>query len=201
MRLNELEVGQDGFNRCLLSPFASRTGRNQPSNTKYIFGPSAWLRSLIKPKEGYGICYIDWTQQEFGIAAALSADENMMSAYSTGDSYLAFAKQAKAVPPDATKRSHKIQRENYKQCVLGKQYGMEEESLSHRISSPRIVARDLIRKHHEVFSRYWAWSDNAVDRAILEGKQQTVFGWTHHIAPGFNPRTVRNFLLDLPGGR
>jgi hypothetical protein len=29
-----LAVGRDGRNRCLLSPFRSKTGRNQPSNAK-----------------------------------------------------------------------------------------------------------------------------------------------------------------------
>ena len=58
MRLNKLAVGSDGRNRCLLSPFASKTGRNQPSNSKFIFGPSAWLRSLIKPPEGMGLANI-----------------------------------------------------------------------------------------------------------------------------------------------
>jgi hypothetical protein len=52
MRLNDLMVGSDARNRALLSPFASRTGRNQPSNVKYIFGPSVWLRGLIKPQQG-----------------------------------------------------------------------------------------------------------------------------------------------------
>jgi DNA polymerase I len=37
LRLNNLQVGGDGFNRTLLSPFGSITGRNQPSNTKYIW--------------------------------------------------------------------------------------------------------------------------------------------------------------------
>jgi hypothetical protein len=59
LRLNDLAVGQDGRNRTILSVFRSRTGRNQPSNTKYIFGPSVWLRSLIKPPPGYGAAYID----------------------------------------------------------------------------------------------------------------------------------------------
>ena len=42
LRLSELAVGSDGRNRTLLSAFRARTGRNQPSNTKFIFGPSAW---------------------------------------------------------------------------------------------------------------------------------------------------------------
>src|SRR5262249_31111674 len=81
LRLNDLAVGPDGRNRCLLSAFGARTGRNQPSNSKYIFGPSAWLRGLIRPREGRAVAYIDWEQQEFGIAAALSGDKAMRAAY------------------------------------------------------------------------------------------------------------------------
>ena len=68
MRLSELAVGDDGRNRCLLSMFRATTGRNQPSNARFIFGPSVWLRGLIQPRAGYGLAYVDWSQQEFGIA-------------------------------------------------------------------------------------------------------------------------------------
>jgi hypothetical protein len=67
MRLNDLAVGCDGRNRTILSAFRSRTGRNQPSNSRFIFGPSVWLRGLIKPPPGYGVAYVDWSQQEFGL--------------------------------------------------------------------------------------------------------------------------------------
>jgi DNA polymerase-1 len=40
LRLNDLAVGADARNRTVLSAFRSRTGRNQPSNSKFIFGPS-----------------------------------------------------------------------------------------------------------------------------------------------------------------
>src|SRR5262249_22455301 len=72
MRLHELAVGSDGRNRVLLSAFGSRTGRNQPSNSKFIFGPAVWLRCLIKPAAGRAVAYVDWSQQELAIAAALS---------------------------------------------------------------------------------------------------------------------------------
>jgi hypothetical protein len=36
LRLHDLAVGRDGRNRCLLSVFGSRTGRNQPSNSRYL---------------------------------------------------------------------------------------------------------------------------------------------------------------------
>ena len=59
MRLNEFKVGADSRNRDRLSPFGGKTGRNQPSTSKFIFGSSVWLRGLIKPVEGFGIDYID----------------------------------------------------------------------------------------------------------------------------------------------
>ena len=63
LRLNDLAVGADGRNRTILSAFRSRTGRNQPSNTKFIFGPSVWLRGLIKPPPGHAVAYIDWANK------------------------------------------------------------------------------------------------------------------------------------------
>lgn len=149
MRLAELAVGDDGRNRCLLSAFRARTGRNQPSNSRFIFGPAVWLRGLIKPKPRHGIAYVDWSQQEFGIAAALSGDPLMQQAYLSGDPYLAFAKQAGAVPDDATKTSHKAEREQFKACVLAVQYGMGAESLAQRIGQPVIRAKELLRLHRE----------------------------------------------------
>jgi DNA polymerase I len=199
LRLNDLAVGQDGRNRTILSAFRSRTGRNQPSNTKFIFGPSVWLRCLIQPPPGHGIAYIDWSQQEFGIAAALSGDRAMQSAYLSGDPYLAFAKQAGAVPADATKATHGPTRELFKQCVLAVQYGMEADSLANRISQPPVVARDLLRTHRETYRKFWCWSDAAVDHAMLTGSLHTAFGWHVHVGANPNPRSLRNFPMQANG--
>jgi DNA polymerase I-like protein with 3'-5' exonuclease and polymerase domains len=199
MRLNDLAVGRDGRNRTLLSPFASRTGRNQPSNTKYIFGPSVWLRGLIKPPPVYGVAYIDWSQQEFGIAAALSGDPMMLEAYRSGDPYLAFAKQAGAVPADATKDTHGTERELYKQCVLAVQYGQEAESLADRIGQPLIVARDLLRSHREVNRAMWRHSDAMVDHAFMHGSLSTVFEWPRYLGDNPNPRSIRNHPVQGNG--
>ncbi|MBX7132154.1 MAG: hypothetical protein K1X67_05675, partial [Fimbriimonadaceae bacterium] len=98
MRLSDLSVGSDGRNRTLLSPFRARTGRNQPSNSRFAFGPATWLRGLIRPEPGRALAYVDWSQQEFGIAGALSGDLAMQEAYRSGDPYLAFAIQAGAAP-------------------------------------------------------------------------------------------------------
>ncbi len=67
-----------------------RRRRNQPSNANFVFGPAKWIRGLIRPPEGYGLAYIDFSSQEIAIAASLSGDELMMRGYAEGDPYLAY---------------------------------------------------------------------------------------------------------------
>ena len=199
LRLNDLAVGSDGRNRCLLSMFRARSGRNQPSNSRFIFGPSAWLRALIQPEQGRAIAYVDWSQQEFGIAGCLSGDAAMVEAYTSGDPYLTFAKQAGAVPSDGTKETHGKERDLFKTCALGVQYGMQAASLSDRIGEPECVGRELLRLHRETYPEFWAWSQSAVDHAMLHGWLQTVFGWRVHVEAGANPRSLANFPMQANG--
>jgi DNA polymerase family A len=196
MRLNDLSVGHDGRNRYLNSPYGTRTSRNAPSSSQSIFGNSVWVRGLIKPPPDFGLAYIDWTSQEIGIAAALSRDSALMAAYQTGDVYLGFAKAAKAVPVDATKESHKLERELFKQCMLGVGYGMKERSLAIRIGPSVLIAQNLLRHHHEIFWRFWEWSDNRVRRAMLTGITYTIFGWKYHVVGDPKERTIRNFPMQ-----
>jgi hypothetical protein len=199
LRLNDLAVGHDGRNRTMLSAFRARTGRNQPSNSKFIFGPSVWLRGLIKPTPGHGVAYVDWKQQEFGIAAYLSGDPNMRAAFETNDCYLAFGKQAALIPTDGTKGTHPQQRGLCKQCVLATQYGQGPAGLADRIGQPEIVARDLLRMHHETYSVFWSWSDAVLDAAMSTNSLHTTFGWHIHVGENPNPRSLRNFAVQANG--
>jgi len=196
-----LAVGIDGQNRCMLSPFRSKTSRNQPSNTKFIFGPSTWLRGLIKPAKGRAVAYIDYSQQEFGIAAVLSGDRAMMEAYRSGDPYLAFARQAGAVPPGATKESHKKVRDQFKLCALGVQYGMGDFSLARQLGEPGIVGRQLLQMHRETYPKFWKWSEETSNLGLLGCTLSTVFGWRHHFDPRVpqNPRSLANFPIQAMG--
>jgi DNA polymerase I len=199
LRLSSLAIGSDGRNRCLLSPFASRSGRNQPSNAKFAFGPDTWVRSFIRPEPERGLAYIDFSSQEFAIAAALSGDQNMIEAYRSGDPYLAFGHQSGMIPPDGTKATHKAERDLCKAVILGTQYGMGSQSLAHRIGRPEYEAKELLRLHRETFSRFWQWSDSVVDYASLHGKLWTVYGWKTHYTGDMNTRSARNFPMQANG--
>jgi DNA polymerase-1 len=199
MRLGGLAVGRDRRNRCMLSAFASKTGRNQPSNSRYIFGTPAWMRGLIKPEPGWGLAYLDWSQQEFGIAAALSGDEAMMAAYCSGDPYLAFGRQARLLPPGATKQTHEVAREQCKRCILAVQYGMSGDSLADNIGQPIWKANELLGLHRAAYRRYWEWSEEVATYAGLHLVLPTVFGWTLHVTPDTKGRTVANFPMQGNG--
>ena len=197
--VEKLAVGKDGRNRTMLSPFRSKTGRNQPSGNKFVFNCPSWVRGLVKPGEGSAIAYIDWSQQEVAIAADLSSDPKMIDAYESGDPYLAFGKQAGLIPIAATKESHKEEREQCKACVLAMQYGMGEDTFSRYIKRPKRTARMLIEMHKKTFSQFWTWSDSVVDFARQKGFLKTSLGWSIHIDAKTSTNSIRNFMMQAHG--
>lgn len=202
LRLTDLAVGKDGRNRCMLSPFQSKTGRNQPSTSKFIFGSSVWLRGLMRPDPDRFIAYLDWSGQEYGIAAALSGDEAMLIDYATGDPYLTFAKKLHMVPSDATKKSHPEIRECFKVALgLGAMYGAGPKRVAAMIGKSLDYAAYLLQQHREKYKRFWSWRDAAVDHAMLTGKLWTVFGWNIHVEANTNTntRSLANFPMQGNG--
>lgn len=193
LKLNKLAVGQDGRNRVMLSAFRSKTGRNQPSTSKFIFGPSTWFRSLIKPTSGNSIAYLDWKSQEIAVAAARSGDEAMWAAYTSGDPYMAFAIQAGLAPVGATKASHKTIRNQCKAIVLGVQYGMTAAGMARGSGLLEVEAQDLIRRHRETYSVFWAWAERNASAALFGLPLQTCFGWKIQVGLGTDPKE-RTFL-------
>lgn len=199
LRLTDLEIGSDNHNRCMLSAFSTVTGRNAPSTNKLVFGPARWIRGLIRPEPGWAIACVDWAQQEFAISAALSGDTRMMEAYLSGDVYLAFAKAAGLVPPDATKHSHKHIREVCKQIILGISYGMGAASLAFKAGVSEVEARELLRLHRATYSVFWRWSDETVDAALFSGKIYSEFGWRRYVEREPNVRSLMNFKMQAGG--
>ena len=195
LKLNNLAVGPDGRNRTLLSPFAAKTGRNQPSTNKFVFGPAKWVRGLIKPSERMALAYCDWSSQEIAIAAALSQDEIMWDAYASGDPYIAFAIQAGLAPEGATKLTHKEIRNKCKSVVLGTNYGMTAHGVSQAANIHKLEADALLQKHRETYQHFWRWADNNMDAGLLGLKLETCFGWSIQARGG----TVKaNTFLNWP---
>ena len=200
LKLNKLSVGRDSRNRTILSPFAAKTGRNQPSTTKFVFGPAKWVRGLIKPAGGMALAYCDWSSQEIAIAAALSGDELLWDAYHTGDPYLAFAIAAGLAPPDATKQTHKAIRNRCKAVVLGTNYGMSAYGVAQAAKIHELEAKALLQKHRETYRKFWAWAENNKDRGLLGLKLETCFGWPIQVTAGdVKANTFLNWPMQAHG--
>jgi hypothetical protein len=192
-------LGRDGRNRTPLRPFSSSTGRNQPSVKASLLGTAAWVRHLIKPDRGTGLAVIDWRNQEFGIAAALSEDAVMMAAYRSGDPYLALAVAAGSAPAGATKASHPLVRERFKATALGLQYGMGAPRLARQIGCQVADAQELISVHKTKFAAFWRWSDGVETHALLHRELRSVFGWRIGVEGTVNTRSLRNFPMQANG--
>jgi DNA polymerase family A len=199
LRLNDLQVGNDGRNRTLLGPYGSKTGRNQPSSAKYVFGPAKWVRFFISPPPGRVLIHRDYAQQEPQIAAVWSGDEALLAACQSGDVYLGIAKQLGFAPVDATPETHESVRTLFKTVVLGIQYGLGMRSLAVRTGISLFEAGEILARLRSRFHRFESYAQSAVDHASLALEISTSFGWRMRCPSDMNPRTIRNFPIQSTG--
>ncbi len=156
-------LGMDNRIRPYFGIFGTQTGRNAAKAKTFPLAMSSWLRAIIKAPKGQTIIGCDFSQQEVYVAAILSGDKNLLQAYNSGDVYLAFAKQSGMVPHDATKVSHRFERDLCKSTVLGLQFGMGSQKLKTKLtldSSSEISEEKtmkLITAHKTTYKRYWEW--------------------------------------------
>ena len=199
LRAPELPVGTDGRNRVLSSLYGTKTSRNAPSSNRFVFGLPGWMRLLIKPPVGRALAIIDWSQQEFGIAAVLSEDQAMQSAYLADDPYMAFAILSRLAPHGATKSTHPEVRKLAKACVLGVQYGLSAQGLAFNIQAPKVYGQQLLEAHQRAFPNFWAWADNVHNTGRYKGEIRSTFGWRMQVHPEISERTIKNFPVQTNG--
>jgi len=199
LRLNDLQVGADGRNRALLGAYGSKSARNQPSNSKYIFGPAKWIRFLITPPPGLALIHRDFCQQEVRIAAVLSGDTALLEACESGDVYLGMAKQLGFLTASMSEAEVKAVRALFKTVVLGIQYGLGAPSLAMRTGLSLYEAAEILARLRARFGVFEDFVAGVLDRAGVFLELRTPLDWVMQCPPGINPRTVRNFPMQSTG--
>jgi hypothetical protein len=178
MRLEKLAVSQhDHHNRTPLWAFHTKTSRNAPKASEYIFSPSVWMRFLIRPEPGWAAEYRDYSAQEFAIASVLSDDKDMIRSYQTGDPYIAFGKAIGLLPATADKNSHSKERDRLKLVLLGILYGMQSKSLAAYSGQSDAAAKRILAGHKRLYKQFWQWSDSILEQALLKGRICSCYGW------------------------
>jgi hypothetical protein len=197
LRKIKLTVGADNRNRTVLWPFKAKTGRTQPKSSQWIFSPAVWLRSLIRPEPGRALAYVDWSSEEFLVAASLSRDPMMLRFYRNGCPYLSFAKRVGAAPSSATKSTHGQLRDRYKTGLLLIQYCGQNETLAARLGISSFEAQEMINQHHELFPVYWRWAEDWLAHALNTGVMWTPFDWQCRTGiTEFNSRSIMNWPVQ-----
>ena len=199
LKLNDLQVGNDGRNRTVLGGYGTKTARNAPSNSKFVFGPAKWIRFLIVPPAGSVLIHRDYCQQEVRIAAVLSGDSALLEACESGDVYLGIATQLGFVSETTSPAELKAIRSLFKAVVLGIQYGLGAFSLAVRAGISLYEAGEILARLRARFRVFEAYTRAVADRAGLDLEISTPLGWIMQCPPGINPRTVRNFPIQSTG--
>lgn len=180
------------------SVFRSITSRNQPR--AFLFSAPKWFRWLATPPSPeHVLVYVDYVAQEIAIAAALSDDPAMRAMYEANDPHIWFAVTAGAAPEGATKETHPGVRKIYKTIGLGTLYGLSAWGAAQRLGITVTEAEAILRRHRELFSRYWSWSENMVAAAYTRGEIRTRCGWGCLVPRDSNPRTWQNWPIQATG--
>jgi hypothetical protein len=188
----KLEIGADNRNRFWLNPFHTKTGRNNPSTNRAIFGLPHTMRSFMKPGPGMAIAQIDYGSQEVGIAAALSRDPVLMQDYLSGDPYRRFAAAALGILVPTEQ-----QRQVYKACVLGRIYGQGAAALARNLGITKSRAEEIRCEMDARYPVLNAWLDRITTKAAHCVPITCVLGWslTATGRPG-EERTFLNFPMQ-----
>jgi DNA polymerase-1 len=196
----KLPIGRDGRNRPSLFPFCTATGRN--AHARSLYNAHAGMRSFMRFDDDVIGVYLDWRTQEVGIAAALSGDQALMSAYSDGDVYYALAKicgLTNGYDRHHWKNNDPTTRQRMKSLQLAINYGMGVPSLARGLDRHPLIASAIIEKHRRAYPRFWQWRDNEVQCAMLDRRMETVFGWPLYLSSSPNQRTLFNFPMQSNG--
>jgi DNA polymerase-1 len=195
-----LRCGNDGRNRYSVMPFGTKTGRNNPSSTEFIFALPAGLRPLIKPGPGEAVAYCDWQSMEVWIAAALSGDAALLQACRTGDPHTAFGIAIGMIPYGGTARTHKRQRKICKAALFGVLYGMGAHTLAARTGLSVREAQALLASLARTYPTYWAWSQRVVSTAVRRRHMVVPFdGWQFHVHAGTKHTAIKNSPMQSFG--
>ena len=131
-------------------------------------------KAFIPRNENYTLLAADYSQIELRVIAALSEEDNMISAFKNGeDIHASTASKVFNVPLNEVSRE---QRGNAKTVNFGIIYGVSAFGLSNQTDLNRTEAKELIDTYYETYPKLKAYISKQVDFARENGYVETVLG-------------------------
>jgi DNA polymerase I len=164
---------RDGRVHTSLNQAATATGRLSSSNPNLMNIPirtelgQRIRRAFVAGRGGHLLFSADYSQIELRIAAHLSEDPNLLSAFEAGQDIHAataarvFKSPIESVTPD--------QRRLAKIANFGSLYGQGEYGLSIQMGIPGDEAREFLKEYWATYARLRAWLDAIREKAREKG--------------------------------
>ncbi len=131
-------------------------------------------KAFIPRDKNYVLLAADYSQIELRIIAALSEEENMISAFKNGeDIHASTAAKVFNVPIDEITRE---QRSNAKTVNFGIIYGVSAFGLSNQTDLSRKEAKELIDTYYKTYPKLRGYMAEQVDFARDNGYVETILG-------------------------
>ena len=205
-KLKDLPIDRrDDRAKTLCSYFGTKTGRATPSTAKHLPNMPPCFRPFLVPEYEKPLLFVDYKQQEFAVAAALSDDKVMLDTYNQADPYVYLGHLAGILPLTAGKEHPK--RQMYKTVCLMTMYGAGVRSMATDMNEPIEVAEKALQDHQRLFHKFWKWQQEYLDAFMMEGIKTVADGWTFRIPEGstfrkfgehkgYSENTLKNFPIQ-----
>lgn len=150
------------------------------------------IRKAFIAEQGCKLLSADYSQVELRLMAHLSGDQNMVSAFLSGEDIHA-ATAAKIFHCQTSEVTSEMRR-RAKTANFGIIYGISAFGLSERLNIPRREAVTLIDDYFVSFPDVKRYMDEVVEKARLQGFVETIFGRKRYL-PDINSRNanIRSF--------
>jgi DNA polymerase-1 len=164
---------RDGRVHTSLNQAATATGRLSSSNPNLMNIPirtelgQRIRRAFVAGREACSLFAADYSQIELRIAAHLSEDPNLLSAFEAGqDIHASTAARVFKVPIEDVTPD---QRRMAKVANFGSIYGQGEYGLSQQMGIPGDEAREFLKEYWGTYAHLKEWLDGVRGRAREEG--------------------------------
>jgi DNA polymerase-1 len=164
---------RDGRVHTSLNQASTATGRLSSSNPNLMNIPirtelgQRIRRAFVAGKPGHLLFSADYSQIELRIAAHLSEDPNLLSAFEAGqDIHAATAARVFKNPIEAVSSD---QRRLAKIANFGSLYGQGEYGLSIQMGIPGDEAREFLKEYWATYARLREWLDGIRNKAREDG--------------------------------
>ncbi len=185
--LLRFKVSGSGLHHFYANPFGSASGREAPRGNAFLYLPKEISNFLLSPRPGHKIFSLDFVAQEIGAVAALAGDDQLWSAYKTGDVYQELKNRSPLFSG--------MRRKKFKILCISHLYGMTMHGIKNKFKTSAKIANQWHTELRKILFDVNDYLDVKASRAIAKGYAD-VNGFRRSIDSFPRFESIRNFFVQ-----